>query len=184
MNPKTEIRIHGRGGQGVAVMAEMLATAFLLEKKYATSFPLFGSERRGGPVTAFARFASMPILEKTQIYEPSLLILFDPALLSQANVFHGLRRDSSILVNSALIEEKLHPNVNLVGFVDANKIAIKKMGKALPNTCLLGAFASLTCWLSLDSVLECLTQYFSGKTLLLNQECARIGFKEVKVLKV
>ena len=50
-----EIRLHGRGGQGAAMAAEMLAAALVKEGKHAVAFPMFGFERRGAPLMAFVR---------------------------------------------------------------------------------------------------------------------------------
>jgi len=176
-----EIRIHGRGGQGVVVMAEMLTTSFVLEGKHSTSFPMFGSERRGGPVTAFARFDEKPILEKTYVYEPDCLIIFDNAFMKSANIFKGLKSDTVILTNSKLsAHDRPNSRVRLMGFVDADKIAVEEMGRPIPNTCLLGAFAAATGWLKLETVLLCLDEYFSDERSIANKTCATIGFNEVK----
>ncbi len=176
-----EIRIHGRGGQGVVVMAEMLTTSFVLEGKHSTSFPMFGSERRGGPVTAFARFDEEPILEKTYVYEPDCLIIFDHAFMKSANIFKGLKSDAVILTNSRLpVHDRPNSHVRLMGFVDADKIAVEEIGRPIPNTCLLGAFAAATGWLKLETVLLCLDEYFSDERSIANKTCATIGFNEVK----
>jgi len=178
-----EIRIHGRGGQGIVVMAEMLATSFVLEGKHSTSFPMFGSERRGGPVTAFARFDEKPILEKTYVYEPDCLIIFDHAFMKSANIFSGLKSNAVILTNSKLpVQDRPRPNshVRLMGFIDADNIAVEEIGRSIPNTCLLGAFAAATGWLKLETVLLCLDEYFSDERAIANKTCATIGFNEVK----
>lgn len=178
-----EIRIHGRGGQGVVLMAEMLVTSFVFEGKYGTSFPMFGSERRGGPVTAFVRFDEKPILEKTYVYEPDCLIIFDSVLMNSANILKGLKSDAVIVTNSKLpIHDRPNSHVRLMGFVDANKIAVEEIGRPIPNTCLLGAFAAATGWLKLDSVLLCLDEYLSGERSIANKSCATIGFNELKKL--
>ena len=74
-----EVRFHGRGGQGAVMASKILATAFVKTKKYGASFPMFGFERRGAPVTAFGRFSKKPIREKTQIYNPDILMVLDPS---------------------------------------------------------------------------------------------------------
>jgi 2-oxoacid:acceptor oxidoreductase gamma subunit (pyruvate/2-ketoisovalerate family) len=179
-----EIRIHGRGGQGVVVMAEMLATSFVLEGKYGTSFPMFGSERRGGPVRAFARFDEKPILEKTHVYKPDCLIIFDYVLLNSAHSLNGLNSDAVIIINSKLpFQDRPNSFVRQVGLVDADKIAVKEIGRPIPNTCLLGAFAAATGWLKLESVLLCIDEYFSDERSIANKACATIGFNEVKIIQ-
>lgn len=49
-----QVRIHGRGGQGVVTAAELLSVAAFLEDKHSQAFPMFGSERTGAPVVAMA----------------------------------------------------------------------------------------------------------------------------------
>jgi pyruvate ferredoxin oxidoreductase gamma subunit len=56
-----QIRIHGRGGQGVVTAAELLSVAAFLEREFAQAFPSFGSERTGAPVMAFCRIDGKPI---------------------------------------------------------------------------------------------------------------------------
>src|SRR5438067_3708346 len=94
-----QVRIHGRGGQGVVTGAEMLSVAAFLGGKHAQAFPSFGSERTGAPVVAFCRIADTPIRLREPIVAPDALIIQDPTLLHQVDVFAGLRRDGYILIN-------------------------------------------------------------------------------------
>jgi 2-oxoacid:acceptor oxidoreductase gamma subunit (pyruvate/2-ketoisovalerate family) len=177
-----QIRIHGRGGQGIAVMAEMVTMAFVLDGKESTSFPMFGSERRGGPVTAFVRFGDEPILEKTKVYEPDCLILLDSSLINSPTIFDGVKEDSILVINSKIgVKSKLDNRIKTIGSVDADKICTVELGRKIPNTCLMGAFAASTQWLNLGSVLQCLEEYFPNETLVANKACATKGFKEVKI---
>ncbi|HDL15110.1 MAG TPA: pyruvate ferredoxin oxidoreductase, partial [Euryarchaeota archaeon] len=65
-----EIRFHGRGGQGAVTAADLLAMASFFDGKYSQAFPSFGTERRGAPVTAFARISDSFIRIRSQIYFP------------------------------------------------------------------------------------------------------------------
>ena len=56
-----EFRWHGRGGQGAWTASELLARTALEEGKYIQSFPEFGPERMGAPVTAYTRISTEPI---------------------------------------------------------------------------------------------------------------------------
>jgi 2-oxoacid:acceptor oxidoreductase gamma subunit (pyruvate/2-ketoisovalerate family) len=179
-----EIRIHGRGGQGAVLAARMLASAFVAEGKYVASFPMYGFERRGAPVVAFTRIDEKPIREKTQIYNPDCLIVIDPGLLSLPTLFTGVRPGAAFILNSP---KKLpaRPNENLKtgGVVNATGIAVKEIGRDIPNTCLLGAFAAATGWLKLESILACLPDYLSGDMLQRNLKSAERGYREVEVTK-
>ena len=87
-----QVRIHGRGGQGVVTAAEMLSIAAFEEGRHAQAFPSFGSERMGAPVVAFCRIADKEIRLREPIMEPDALIIQDPTLLHQVDVFAGLKR--------------------------------------------------------------------------------------------
>src|SRR5438477_3612030 len=96
-----EVRIHGRGGQGVVTAAELLSVAAFDGGKHAQAFPSFGSERTGAPVVSFCRIDDKPIRVREPIAEPDALIVQDPTLLHQVAVFDGLRDDGYVLINSA-----------------------------------------------------------------------------------
>ena len=96
-----EVRIHGRGGQGVVTAAELLSVAAFGEGRHAQAFPSFGSERTGAPVVAFCRIDDAPIRTREPIGEPDALIVQDPTLLHQVAVFEGLRPDGYVLINSS-----------------------------------------------------------------------------------
>lgn len=178
-----EIRIHGRGGQGAVTAARMLASAFVLEGKYVASFPMYGFERRGAPVQAFTRLDDKPIREKTQVYYPDCMIVIDPTLLKLASLFSGLKPDGVLIINGPGFNKRDDTNMMLAGVVDATKIAVEEIGRDIPNTCLLGAFAAATQWVTLDSIIQCLSDYLSGDMLQGNIRSCRRGFQEVKVIK-
>ncbi len=179
-----EIRFHGRGGQGAVLAARMLATSFVARGKYVASFPMYGFERRGAPVVAFTRVDDKPIKEKTQIYNPDCLVVIDPGLLSLPSLFDGLKPEGILILNSPReLARKPHENLSLVGVVNATQIAVEEIGRDVPNTCILGAFAATTGWVELDQVLAGLERYFSGELLKRNLRSAERGFREVKVIK-
>lgn len=177
-----EMRLHGRGGQGVVMAGEMLATALMFDGKYSAVIPVFGGERRGAPVYASLRFDDKPIREKTMVYQVDGLMALDPALGLLPNVFDGLRPGGFFLINRAKpLTEKPHQNLAKVGVIDATGIASEEIGVPIPNTCMLGAFASLTGWVTLDSILKSLAEQFKGERLERNRRAAERGFKEVNI---
>ena len=95
-----EVRIHGRGGQGVVTAAELLSVAAFDEGHHAQAFPSFGSERMGAPVVSFCRIDDYEIRLREPILEPDALIVQDPTLIKAADIFQGLRRDGYLLVNT------------------------------------------------------------------------------------
>jgi 2-oxoacid:acceptor oxidoreductase gamma subunit (pyruvate/2-ketoisovalerate family) len=178
-----EIRIHGRGGQGAVTAARMIASAFVLEGKYVASFPMYGFERRGAPVQAFTRVDEKPIREKTQVYTPDLMMIIDPTLMKIAGLFSGLKENGVLIVNSPNFSTQIDKNIKVAGVIDATKIAMEEIGKDIPNTCLCGAFAAVTQWVSLDSMLKSMADYQSGEMLKKNIRSAERGYREVKILK-
>ena len=179
-----EIRIHGRGGQGAVLAARMLASAFVAEGKYVASFPMYGFERRGAPVVAFTRIDDKPIREKTQIYNPDCLMVIDPGLLTLPTLFTGIQPGAAFILNSPMkLPKQPNENLKIGGVVNATGIAVEEIGRDIPNTCLLGAFAAATGWLKLDSLLACLPDYLSGDILQRNLKSAERGYREVEVTK-
>ena len=178
-----EIRIHGRGGQGAVMAARMLASAFVVEGKCVASFPMYGFERRGAPVAAFTRLDDKPIREKTQVYTPDCMVVIDPTLLKLDTLFSGLKPDGFLIVNSADFNTQADKNMKVAGVVNATKIAVEEIGRDIPNTALCGAFAAVTQWVKLESVIQCLAEYQSGDMLQRNIRSCERGFKEVKIIK-
>lgn len=177
-----EIRFHGRGGQGAVMAAKMLASAMAAEGKRVATFPMYGFERRGMPVVAFTRFDETPVREKTQIYTPDCLMVIDPTLLNLKALFDGLKPGGVLILNYHKPFEG-HPSENLkkAGVVNATGIALKEIGRDIPNTCLIGALAATTGWLKIESVIKGLEDYLKGDMLKKNIRSVERGFQEVEV---
>jgi 2-oxoacid:acceptor oxidoreductase gamma subunit (pyruvate/2-ketoisovalerate family) len=178
-----EIRIHGRGGQGAVTAARMMASAFVTEGKFVASFPMYGFERRGAPVAAFTRLDDKPIREKTQVYFPDCMVVIDPTLLKISTLFSGLKPGGFLIVNSATFDTQIDKNLAVAGVIDATKIAVEEIGRDIPNTCLLGAFAATTKWVTIESIIKSLGDYLSGDMLQRNIRSCERGYREVKIVK-
>lgn len=158
-----EIRFHGRGGQGAVIGANLLAEAAFRDGKDVQAFPYFGVERRGAPVTAFAKIDDRPIRIKSNIYEPDYIIVLDPSLIGTIDVKEGLKPGGKILVNTTRSPTELKPLLgDNVGTVDANGIAIKyKLGSKnapIVNTSVLGAFAKFTEVIKIDLLIQAIKE--------------------------
>ena len=159
-----ELRLHGRGGQGTVIASKLLAVALFLEGRQVQSFPMFGVERRGAPVTAFLRIDDKPLLLRCEIYEPDDLIVLDPTLVGATDVTAGLKPGGNILINSDQPPEyftKLTDRFH-VTTVDATGIAIRHGlgGKSQPivNTAILGAFSAYSGLVRLDTVIDAIRE--------------------------
>ena len=165
-----QVRIHGRGGQGVVTAAEMLSIAAFEEGRHAQAFPSFGSERTEAPVVAFCRIADKEIRLREPIMEPDALIIQDPTLLYQVDVFSGLKKDGYILINTSRTFAELGlgdyvrdwPKDRLCT-VPATELSRKHVGRPMPNVPLLAGFAAASGVIRLESVIQAINTKFSDK---------------------
>ena len=179
-----QVRIHGRGGQGVVSGAELLSVAAFIEGRYAQAFPSFGSERMGAPVMAFCRIDVREIRLREPVMTPDALIIQDPTLLHQVDLFNGLPKTGFILLNSTRSFDEL----GLAGFVGgfrpdrlctlpATVIALKHVGRPVPNVPLLAAFAAITGQIRHDSVVKAIREKFPSAIAEKNVSAAAEAFE-------
>jgi pyruvate ferredoxin oxidoreductase gamma subunit len=182
-----QVRIHGRGGQGVVTAAELLSVAAFEQGHHAQAFPSFGSERTGAPVVAFCRIDTREIRLREPIMEPDVLIVQDPTLLHQVDVFQGLRPDGYVLINSSRGFDALGVGEVARRFrherlvtVPSTEIALRHLGRPLPGAVLLGGFAALAGLVTLDAVVHAIEHRFEGKVAAGNVAAATEAFAVVK----
>lgn len=163
--------------------AEMLSIAAFLEGRYAQAFPSFGSERMGAPVMAFCRISDHPIRLREPVAEPDVILVQDPTLLHHAGLFEGLARDGFVLINSSRSLDELgivsyfrKLPADHVMTIPATELALRHIGRPLPNSTLLGGFAAITGELRLSSVLAAIRQKFPGKLGDANGAAAQAAF--------
>lgn len=182
-----QIRIHGRGGQGVVTAAEMLSIAAFLQGSHSQAFPSFGSERTGAPVVSFCRISDKEIRLREPIMEPDAIIIQDPTLLHQVDVFAGLKHAGFVLINTTHSFDKLGISdissgrrMERMCTVPANELAIKYVGRPMPNAVLLGGFAALSGIIKLESVAAAVREKFRGKVAEGNIAAATAAYDFVK----
>ncbi|WP_153109597.1 2-oxoacid:acceptor oxidoreductase family protein [Propionivibrio limicola] len=182
-----EVRIHGRGGQGVVTAAEMLSIAAFEDGFYAQAFPSFGSERTGAPVVAFCRLAEREIRSREPIMAPDALIIQDPTLLHQVDVFAGLKKGGFVLINTRNTFAELGLGDALRDWpagrlctLAATDLGLKHVGRPLPNVPLLGGFAALSGVIRLESVCKAINDKFSGKVAQGNVAAATAAYALVR----
>lgn len=160
-----EITIHGRGGQGSLVLAQFMAIAASEDGKFGQAFPFLGGggERRGKPIIAYCRINKEPIRIRSRVSEPDYVIVQDPTILKEVDVFKGLKPGGMMLINTDKSPEHLVVNKNfrLITF-SAEELARKILGRPIMNTALLGAFAAITGELSLEAVSRAVRSKFTG----------------------
>ena len=147
MSNHTEIRWHGRGGQGAKTAALLLADVAFQTGKYVQGFPEYGPERMGAPITAYNRISDTKIRVHSNIYDPQYVVVVDESLLESVDVTSGLKKDGAILVNTQRTKEEIIPHLHgsegEVYIIDAHKGSMEAMGKYFPNTPLLAAIVKV-----------------------------------------
>ncbi len=184
-----EIRWHGRGGQGTVTAAKVLADACLSGGRYVQAFPEYGPERAGAPLRAYNRISSKELRMHCPVLRPQVVSVVDATLLDGINVAEGALEDAIFVVNSAKDPKEIRAKLNAesrqkVFTIDASKIAMECIGKALPNAPMLGAVCKVTGLVSLEHLLEdvgkSFGKKFSQKIIDGNLEATRRGYEEVK----
>ena len=167
MSKLTEIRWHGRGGQGAKTAALLLADAAFNTGMYVQGFPEYGPERMGAPITAYNRISSERITVHSNIYEPDFVVVVDETLLDSIDVTLGLKKDGGIIINSDKsveeIKKKLKGYSGAVFVIDAKKISIETLGRYFPNTPMLGAVVKISEIMDEDHFIKSMEGSFAHK---------------------
>lgn len=190
MSELTEIRWHGRGGQGAKTAALLLADVAFNIGKHVQGFPEYGPERMGAPITAYDRISDKPIRVHSNIYEPDFVVVVDETLLHAVNVTAGLKKEGAILINTSADKEELIPLLNgyegKVFTIDARKVCMETLGKYFPNTPMLAAIVKVSGVIDTEVFLqqmeESLKHKFAKKPEVLegNMKALKLALEEVK----
>ena len=167
MRNLTEIRWHGRGGQGAKTAALLLADVAFQTGKYVQGFPEYGPERMGAPITAYNRISNQPIRVHSNIYDPQYVVVVDESLLEAVDVTAGLKKDGAILINTRRTKEEILPHLKgyegEVYIIDAHKVSMVTMGKYFPNTPMLAAIVKVAGIMEEETFLREMQASFSHK---------------------
>ncbi len=163
----TEVRWHGRGGQGAVTAAKLLAESALAQDKYFQAFPEYGPERMGAPITCFTRISPEPINVRCSVTNPDIVAVLDPTLLGTVDVTLGLPDDGVLLVNTPKSPQDVRQEAGIDGrrvfTVDATQIALETIGKPIPNTPILGALLKVTGMMDVSKLTDHLKKSFGKK---------------------
>ena len=189
MAETTEIRWHGRGGQGTVTAAKVLADACLSGGRHVQAFPEYGPERAGAPLRAYNRVSSKELRMHCPVLNPDVVAVVDATLLDSINIAEGSKEGTVFIVNTTKDPADIRQKVGATAgqkviTVDATKIAIDCFGRALPNSPMLGALCKATGLITLDHLLEDVKnsfgKKFSQKVIDGNLDATRRGYEEVK----
>lgn len=174
-----EVRFHGRGGQGAVTTADLLALAAFKEGHAAQSFPSFGSERTGAPVVAYCRLSDTEIRRRDPVVLPDCLVVIDPTLVHQVELFAGLGSEGYLLVNSARAPQDLGIGPLIGAFLPerllsmpATEVALRHIGRPLTNAAMLGGFAALTRQVGIAAVESAIRERFGPDEALAERNVA------------
>ncbi len=182
-----EIIFHGRGGQGAVTAANLLVEAALNDgNKGVQAFPFFGAERRGAPVRAFARISEKEIHLRSEIYNPDIVIVLDESIMALVDIFKGLKKNGTILINSTTKPRDFDFSKNYyIATVDATGIAIKHDilvgGIPVVNTPILGAVPKILDRVTLSSIQNVIKNKWKGELRDKNVKATNDSFKQVEV---
>ncbi|MGI6204467.1 MAG: 2-oxoacid:acceptor oxidoreductase family protein [Anaerovoracaceae bacterium] len=190
MKQVTEIRWHGRGGQGAKTASLLLADVAFNTGMQVQGFPEYGPERMGAPITAYNRLSNEPIRVHSNIHEPDYCVVVDETLLDTVDVTAGLSEDGAIVINSPKSGEELRPKLNgykgKVYTIDARKISEKALGRYFPNSPMLAAIVKVADIMPQDEFMsEMRDSYkhkFAHKPEVIdgNMKALEMAFAEVK----
>ncbi len=183
----TEVRWHGRGGQGTVTAAKVLAETALASGKHVQAFPEYGPERMGAPLRAYNRLSTKPITIHCQVTNPDVVVVVDPTLIGSVDVVEGTPDDALFIVNSnestAEIKQRLGLVKQRVYTLNATKIAMETIKRPLPNTPLLGALAKVSGLINIDDLINDLKvsfgKKFTSQVVEANLEAVNRAYKEV-----
>ncbi len=178
----TEIRFHGRGGQGVVTAAQLFVEAVVAEGKWAQAIPLFGAERRGAPVVSFVRIADQSIPLHSPVKNPDIVVVLDPFVITVVDVLQGLRENGVVVINSSEPPRQLMARRSdvKVFYVDATGIALRLglvvAGWPVVNTAMLGALVKASKLVSIDGLARIVEMRWGGKMGKLNAEAVKLAY--------
>ena len=163
----TEIRWHGRGGQGAVTAAKMVAELALGEGKFFQAFPEYGPERSGAPIVAFTRVSDAPIQVYSGVEHPQIVVVLDSSLLAIVDVTRGAPDDAIVLVNSERSPTQLRKDYGFQGHrlftIAATRIAVETIKRPIPNTPMVGALTRITGLFDIQDVVAFLREDFGKK---------------------
>ncbi|MBL7169271.1 2-oxoacid:acceptor oxidoreductase family protein [Candidatus Bathyarchaeota archaeon] len=173
------IRIHGRGGQGAVTASRLLATAAYYDGKFSQAIPMYGTERRGAPVTAYVRVDDVRVRERELVHTPEIVMVLDPLLSTRQTMADDMAEGGLLLLNAAYPPEEVKTGGNIrVATVNATNIALETLRRPITNTAILGAFAKAVGWPKLESIEKAIRKQFSGRIADMNVEAIKRSYDE------
>ena len=183
----TEIRWHGRGGQGAKTAAQLMAKVAAEEGNHSQGCPEYGPERTGAPIRAYTRISEGPIDLHCAINEPDVVVVLDESLLDSESCIDGVKEGGKVLVNTTHSPQEMRsilgcPESVKVMTIDATGISIDEIGRPFPNTPMTGALIRATGAIKLESLFKDIEKKFKRKGAQIvegNIRCLKRAYDEV-----
>jgi pyruvate ferredoxin oxidoreductase gamma subunit len=138
-------------------------------------------------VLAFCRIDDREIRLREPVAEPDALIVQDATLLHQVDLFSGLRPDGYVLINSPRSADELgvgelssRVRHGRLLTVPATELALRHIGRPIPNTALLGGFCAISGVVSIESLARAVGERFDPDLAASNVAAARDAYAWVE----
>lgn len=157
------ILLSGFGGQGLMSLGKVLAIAATKEGKFATYFPSYGPEVRGGTAYCFVKISDAPIASPL-LDVPDIAILLNQQSVDKFQ--KTLNKKCHLILNSDLIKDKPKFPAAAIIYLPLNKIALECGNIKCANMVALGALINLKPGIIKEStIVDILKDTFGTKEL-------------------
>lgn len=182
-----EIRWHSRAGQGAVTGAKALCDVMAQEGRFVQAFSVYGAEKRGAPMNAFNRIDDKPIIDHSKSMIPDYVLVIDPSLV-YTDITADTKPSTHFVITSHLSKDELLKEVPAlqgrnVSVVDCMKISQETIGRAIPNTPMLGAFVKVSKAFDISKFKESMSEIlskFPQKIIDGNLQAIDRAYNEVK----
>ncbi|MEM1982255.1 MAG: 2-oxoacid:acceptor oxidoreductase family protein [Sulfolobales archaeon] len=178
---EVSIRLYGRGGQGVVTAANVLARAACIAGLWSQTYPFFGAERRGAPVTASVRISKHRIRSRYFNIRSDVVMILDHKLYDLIDIHQSVREGGIVIINTPF---KIKGSDKYrVFYINAGEI-VRKLGLffagwSLVNMPMLGAFSKVTGIVGLEHIIQSISEYLHSELLELNVKAVKIAYDDV-----
>ncbi|MDD3466859.1 MAG: pyruvate flavodoxin oxidoreductase subunit gamma [Campylobacterales bacterium] len=183
-----QIRWHSRAGQGAVTGAKALAEVLAAEGKFVQAFSVYGAEKRGAPMNAFNRVSDEEIIDHSKEVHPDYVLVIDPSLAFNGHITKNEKANTKYIITTSLPKEELlkqapHLQGKDVYVLDCLQISMETIGKAIPNTPMLGALMKVSGIFTLEDFLvgmKKILKKFPQKIIDGNNQAISRAYNEVK----
>jgi 2-oxoacid:acceptor oxidoreductase gamma subunit (pyruvate/2-ketoisovalerate family) len=171
-----EVLFTGVGGQGVQIVSKALAMAALAEGRNVLLLPSYGGGMRGGMTNAGLTVSDGPLRALPVITSAWSAFVLDPAYWE--TVRPNLADGAITVVNSSVFHLSVDVPGAQVYAVPAMEMAVEMGSPMSAGFVMLGAFASITGLVQVDSAVDAMRQLvpaYRSQHIAANERAIRAG---------